>query len=191
MSIVMFLGREIKEYEEKSAEIIKLAIKKGDIRCEQCLLPMALHSSYERGIKETGDQITITMVWCKKCNNWHALLPDFLLPQKHYSGNEIESVIIDSETTPVSQIDTKASETTIRRWIKQISERIERSVSTLKYHFGREGRTVNEVAIDAGYCYSELEQVLELAPPPTVKYCGNKLGLANIWLGTCGRAAYI
>jgi hypothetical protein len=190
MSIVMFLGREIKEYEEKSAEIIERTIKKGDIRCELCLRPMAVHSNYVRGIKETGDRITITMVWCRKCRKWHALLPDFLLPRKHYSGNEIESVIIDGGTMSVSQIDTEASESTVRRWLNQIGERIKQAVGKLKYRFGHKGRSVSEVAIDTGYCFDELEQVLEIAPSKA-KCCGNKLGLANIWLGTCGVTAYI
>ena len=189
-SIVMFFGCEIKEYEEKRLKIIKLAIAKGELLCEKCLRRLAVHSSYPRGIKETGGEIRITMVWCSKCRIWHAVLPDFLLPNKHYSGNEIESVIIDGETTPVNQIDTKASELTVKRWLKQICERIVQAVGKLKYHFGREGRSVNEVKIDAGYCYSELEQVLEIAPR-SVKYCGNKLGLANIWLRTCSVAVYI
>jgi len=141
-------------------------------------------------IKEKGQTIEITVVWCRKCEEWHALLPDFLLPHKHYSGNEIESVIIDSEMETTKLIDTKASEGTVRRWIKQIGERIRRAVSILKYIFGRNGRAVNEVAIDPGPAYSELEQVLEMAPA-TVKCCGNKLGLANIWLGTNKVAAYI
>ena len=186
----MFLGREIKEYEEKSLEIIKLAIRQGKLLCERCLQPLALHSSYPRGIKEKGEHIRIRIVWCSVCKIWHAILPDFLLPNKHYSGNEIESVIIDGATKPVNQIDTKASESTVRRWLKQIGERIVQAVGKLKYHFGRDGRTVNEVAIDAGYCYSELEQVLEKAPA-TVKSCGNKLGLANIWLRTCSVSVYI
>ena len=190
MPIVMFLGRNLKEYEEKSAEIIERAISEGSIKCDLCLLPMTIHSSYERGLKETGERITITMVWCRECREWHALLPDFLLPNKHYSGNEIESVIIDGETMPVNQIDTAASEPTVRRWLSQVGERIKQAVSKLKYHFGRKGRSVSEVAVDTGYCYSELEQVLEMAPS-AVKYCGNKLGLANIWLGTCGIATYI
>jgi len=190
-SIIMFLGRDIKEYEKESLGKIKLAISKGKLLCEKCLRPLAVHSSYLRGIKETGAKIRITMVWCRKCRKWHAVLPDFLLPNKHYSGNEIESVIIDGATTPTNQIDTKASESTVKRWLKQIGERIVQAVGKLKYHFGRGGQAVCEVAIEAGYCYSELEQVLEMAPPPEVKWSGNKLGLANIWLRTCNVAVYI
>ena len=183
MSIVMFLGRDVKEYVKISAEIIADHINGGAIKCEHCLRAMARHSSYGRGIKDTGETITITMVWCSKCRIWHALLPEFLLPGKHYSGNEIEAVIIDSAETPVSRIDTKASESTVKRWIRHVGDRVRQAVSKLKYIFGSGGRPVSETAIDPGPAYSELAQVLELAPG-TLKYSGNKLGLANLWLGT-------
>ena len=190
MAIVTYLGRTVKEYEKISEEIIKQGISEGRFRCEKCLRPMSRHSSYVRGIRETGEEITIIMVWCGKCRNWHALLPDFLLPRKHYSGNEIESVIIDSATESVSRIDTEASESTVRRWIKQIGGRIRDAVGKLKYIFRRDGQAVSEAAIDAGHCYSELEQILEMAPR-SVKCSGNKLGLANMWLGPNGAAGYI
>jgi len=190
MSIILHMGRNVKEYSEKSKEIISQAISEGQFRCKQCLRPMVYHSNYTREIKETGEEIKITMIWCSKCREWQALLPDFLLPNKHYSGNEIESVIIDSESTPVSQIDTEASESTVRRWKKQTGERIRQAVSALKYLFSRMGKTVSEALIEPGHCYSELEQILETAPIQ-VKYSGNKLGLANIWLGACEMAGYI
>jgi len=190
MPIVLYLGSDIKDYKWKSEGIIKQALQEGRILCELCLRQMARHSSYEREIKGTGEEITITMVWCRKCKNWHSLQPDFLLPYKHYSGNEIESVIIDSATEPTKLIDTKASESTVRRWVRQVGERIRQAVGVLKYLFGRDGHTVSETAIDAGLPYDELEQVLEMAPS-TVKCSGNKLGLANIWLGTSSVPAYI
>jgi len=183
MCIVLFLGRNVKEYDDKNEEITQLLIRDGAFRCSFCLQPMTRHSSYERGIKETGQKITITMVWCSKCRISHALLPDFLLPHKHYSGNEIESVIIDSSAGSIGQIETEASEATVRRWIKQIGERIRQAISLLKFLFGRAGQAVSEAAIDTGPVYSELEQILERAPSP-IKYSGNKLGLANLWLGT-------
>jgi hypothetical protein len=190
MPIVLYLGGNLKEYEEKSEGIIKQAISDGRFRCESCLRPMARHSSYMRGIKETGQKIRITMVWCSKCREWRALLPDFLLRNKHYSGNEVEGVIIDSATEHVSRIETEASESTARRWIEQIGARVRLAVSKLKFLFGQEGRAASEIAIDPGPCYSELEQILEKAPS-AIKCSGNKLGMANIWLGKCGTPAFI
>jgi hypothetical protein len=113
-----------------------------------------------------------------------------LLPHKHYSGNEIEGVIIDSATEPAILIETAASESTVRRWIKQIGEMIKRAVGILKLLFGRNGQAVSEIAIDPGPCYGELEQILEMAPS-CIKCSGNKLGLANMWLGTNAMPIYI
>jgi len=190
MPIIVYLGRNVKEYKEKSGDIIEEMLEKAALLCEKCLQPMKRHSSYERGIKETGEKLRILMVWCKACEEWHALLPDFLLPGKHYSGNEIESVIIEAETEAVSGIETEASEATARRWIGQIGERVKRAIGILKYLFGRNGKAMSEAAITLGARYNELEQILELAPK-TIKYSGNKLGLANLWLGTSGLKAYI
>jgi len=186
----MFLGSNVKEYKSNSLEIINDAIGKGLIRCELCLRRMRRHSKYKRNIKETGEIIMIYVVWCRKCRKWHALQPDFLLQNKHYSANEIESVIIDSATETVNQIETEASQSTVRRWIKETGEKIKKAIGILKYLFRSMGQAVSEVTIDTGPGYDELEQVLDMAPSD-VKYCGNKLGLANIWLGTNDIKAYI
>jgi len=190
MPIVLFLGRSVKEYIEESKKKVKELIAACSFRCELCLQPLKLHSSYERGIKETGQKLSITVVWCSGCKKWHALLPDFLLFRKHYSGNEIESVIIDSATVPVDEIETEASESTVRRWITQVGEGVGRACGILKYLFKRAGAAISELSITAGPAYSELEQILELAPKP-LKSSGNKLGLANIWIGTNDIKAYI
>ena len=190
MPIVMFIGKNVKEYKEKSAEVIKCAISGGRLLCSVCLSPLRRHSEYERKIKESGEPISITIVWCRACREFHALLPDFLLPRKHYSGNEIEGVMIEIGATGVSQTDTYASESTVRRWVKQVGEGVRRAVSRLKVRFGRAGRAVSEVAIEAGGAYEELEQILEMAPC-AVESSGNRLGLANLWLGTEGPAEYI
>jgi hypothetical protein len=151
---------------------------------------MKRHSSYERGIKETGEQIKIIIIRCNPCKKGHALLPDFLLPRKHYSGNEIESVIIDSATLPPEEIETEASAPTVRRWITQIKERINRATGIIKYLFKRAGKAISELSIETGNPYSELEQLLEMAPK-RLKHSGNKLGLANLWTGTNEVRAYI
>ena len=189
MPIIMFLGKNVKEYLEKNSEIIKGAINGGSLLCELCLSPLRRHSVYERKIKETSKQITITIVWCRACKKYHALLPDFLLQRKHYSGNEVERVMIDC-TMPVSEIETEASESTVRRWIKSVGESIRGAVGKLKLRFGRAGRAVSEVAIDAGTAYGELEQIFEMAPS-AIDWSGNRLGLANLWLRAEAMASYI
>lgn len=190
MPIVLYLGRNVKEYKQNSKEIIEGLLKANALQCEKCLQGMKRHSSYTRGIKETGEKLTIEIIRCKQCKNGHALLPDFLLPGKHYSGNEIESVLIDSATVPVDEIETEASESTVRRWIKEVGERVRGACGIIKYLFKCAGKAISELRITSGGPYSELEQILEMAPK-AIKSSGNKLGLANIWIGTNEVRSYI
>jgi len=186
----LHLGNNVKEYIERGHEMIEEYIKAGGIRCDICTEPMKRHSSYVRGIKETGEKLTIIIVRCGDCMRGRALLPDFILANKHFSANEIEAVIIENAEKPVGQIDTAASEPTVRRWIRQIGEGVERAVSVVKSLFAEMGQAISEIAINAVSGYAELEQVLEMAPEQ-VKYSGNKLGLANLWLGRFNRESYI
>jgi len=189
MAIIMYLGRDVKEYTEISQKKIEEYMEAGRIRCDVCAQVMSLHSKYERGVRDTGEKIEINIAYCKKCNKWHALLPDFLTPYKQYSCVEIESVIIDSATQTTIKIDTEASESSVRRWISQIGDRLKMAVGILKYIFMQMGRSISEIRIDTGGIYSELEQVLEMAPE-AVKH-SNKLGLANIWLARHNRKELI
>ena len=191
MSIVLFLGKSVKEYKETYFERIKAMFDSGQIMCEISLTPMKWHLTYSRKIKEMGERIWIVFAQCTVCrkHHGHALQPDFLLPHKHYSAKEIESVIIDSAECPAKEIVTMASESTVRRWIEQIGSRIIRAVSILKATFIEMGRAFSEVVLDAGHCYSELEQMLEMAP--SAQRHSNKLGLANLWLSRHNRKSYI
>jgi len=189
MAIVLYLGWNVKGYEESAEEQIEQYIEEGRIRCDNCAQPMRRHSKYRRGIKETGQKIEISVVRCKACKKGHALLPDFLLPHKQYSSAEIESVIIDSATLPAIEIETEASESTVKRWIAQVKEKVKMAVSVLKYIFMRMGGNISEIMIETGEAYSELEQVLDMAPK-TAKH-SNRFGLANIWLGKHNRKALI
>jgi len=188
--IILYLGRNVKEYKESAPSKIAQYIKEGRIRCDICTQPIGHHSSYTRGIKETIQKITIAVVYCKKCKRGHALLPDFLLPYKQYSGDEIESVIIDSTTLPINQIDTEASESTVRRWIVQVVNKIKMAISKLKYQFIQTYQPISEIRLELGSAYNELEQILYMHPTP-IKYSGNKLGLANILLSIHSRKEFI
>jgi hypothetical protein len=190
MSIVLFLGKTVKEYMDKNVDIIEKMLINEALLCDLSLKPMGRHSKYCRKIKETGIELSITVIRCKPCNRGHALLPDFLLPRKHYSGDEIESVIIDSAIYPLGEIETEASEPTVRRWIKQIGERVKGACGILRYLFGRAGKVINELRVAPGPPYSEVVEILGMAPE-TIKCCGNRLGLANLWIGTSGIRSYI
>jgi hypothetical protein len=186
----MYLGSDVNEYIACAQAIISKKIEDGDIRCDLCTKAIGRHSSYERGIKELHRKIEVTIVRCADCKKGHALLPDFILQYKQYSANEIEGVIIDSDLQRISEIDTEASESTVRRWKAGVGEKIRRAVGILKYLFMQMLKAASEILIEPGSGYAELTQVLEKAPAKA-KNCGNKLGLANIWLGMHSRKVYI
>jgi F0F1-type ATP synthase membrane subunit b/b' len=196
MSIVLFLGADVNEYRKKSQDIITKAIAEGQMRCEHCNQPLNRHSSYTRGIKETGEQIEIIIVSCKNCKDAgqhkhsHALLPDFILPRKHYSAYEIEKVIGQHASQPVSDIDTEASESTVRRWIEEMEQKMQRAINSIKWQFIEMKATVSEIRSEAKTRYEELVDLLKAAPKQP-QSSNSQLGLANLWLGIRGRGYYL
>ena len=177
MIIIAYLGGSVKEYLERYQDLAA-ALR---ISCpNHPNQTMVKHARYTRGIKETGEKISIQRLICRECNSTVSLLPDFLLPYKQYSANEIESVIIDSETTGIYEIDTPASVYTVRRWIKEMSGQITAWISMLKtLLIGVYGLGYSEAAL-AGLPL--IEQIRELSKKlPRIKHSGNLLGYAGIY----------
>jgi hypothetical protein len=142
---------------------------------------MAVHDSYPRTIKETGEKIRIYRLICYECNDTIAVLPDFLMPYKQYSANEIEAVIIDAETTGVYDIETKASVYTVRRWIKTIGDQITEWISKFKALIIKTtGKTVSEIILLGLTPTEQLKTLSEYLPK--IKTCGNILGFACIYI---------
>jgi len=142
---------------------------------------MLQHDRYRRGIKETGEKIEIQRLICPECRGTTAVIPDFIMPYKHYSANEIESVIMQSENMPVYDIDTSASVDTVRRWLGEMKGKMSEWVSRLKVLAAeRYASPVSEVILAS---LSLIEQIRELSQKlPRIKWAGNLLGYAGIWL---------
>jgi len=176
MSIIAHLGSNVKEYREKHQKILQGL----SIFCKKHLIEkMCPHAQYKRTIKETEEEIYIQRLICHKCGKTESILPDFLQSYKHYSANEIESVIIQAETTSVYDIETAASVYTVRRWIKTIRSKVAASVSLLKSLVLKKALKIpSEIELAE---LSLLEQVKNLAQClPKVHNSGNMLGLADI-----------
>ena len=176
MSIIAHLGTNVKEYQEKHQEILQGL----NIFCQDHLFAkMCPHAQYKRTIKETEEKIWIQRLICHICRKTESILPDFLQPHKHYSANEIESVIIQAETTCVYDIETAVSTYTVRRWIKTVRDKVATSVSLLKsLLLEKELKIPNEIELGE---LSILEQIKLLAQHlGKVHNSGNLLGLADI-----------
>ena len=140
---------------------------------------MRYHCSYGRKIKELEEKLKIHRMICrdKSCRHTDAILPDFLIPHKQYSANEVEAVLLDSDSAPVEEIDTPASISTARRWIRQIGKKISEWFNELKSYAKKE-------TSDAQFKYmphmERLSLLLEKLPP--IRNNGNVLSAALVYL---------
>jgi len=124
MSIIASLGKGVKEY---LASYLSL-LENMEFFCEKHPgQRLAYHGTYTRSVKETGEEIPIQRLICYECKKAKtggtiSVLPDFIKPRKQYSGVEINSVIEQSSAgkNPYN-VDSTASVSTIRRWLREIS----------------------------------------------------------------------
>ena len=178
MPSIAFLGKDINEYKANSLEYLKSV----HFYCPKHGLELTYHSSYPRHVKDYDNAvISIHRIGCplKGCNHTLAILPDFLQPYKHYSANEIEAVLFDSQTCGSAlNITTAASITTVRRWISQYQPILNKKISQLKaLIFEKKKQVVNETILPLG---REMEAIQILLPIlPTIRY-SNTLGAAFI-----------
>jgi len=178
MSSIAFLGKDISEYNANSREYL------SDLHfyCPVHGLKLTYHSSYPRQVKDYNAKISIHRLGCpvNGCNHTQAILPDFLQPYKHYSANEIEAVLFDSQTCGSAlNITSVASITTVRRWISQYCPVLDKKISQLKtVIFQKTNQVVNEMALPMSRPMEAIQTLLEMLSG--IRY-SNTLGAAFIY----------
>ena len=179
MPIITYLGSTINEYIVKALFILEAL----EFYCPVCGEKMSYHAKYPRHIKDKKATIWIYRYKCKRkgCNTTKAILPDFLIPYKQYSGDEIESVLLDSVEKKPEDIDnTSASIATIRRWIHEYKDTTKTWISHLKsIYLTQTGRIISEIKLNCPYM-EQLSIILEHLP--AIKTCGNIMGAAMIYI---------
>jgi hypothetical protein len=124
MSIIAFLGNDVNEYIGQYLTLLESM----EFYCEKHPSQrLAYHGTYWRSVKDGEVKIPVQRLICYECKKAKmgatiSVLPDFLTPRKQYATAEIESVIKQSKAgkTPYD-IDSKASISTIRRWLRETS----------------------------------------------------------------------
>ena len=178
MPIIAYLGKTINEY-INSALILLSAL---EFYCPVCGEKMTYHDDYPRKIKEKGITIRINRIKCKKktCNKTQAVLPDFIAPYKHYSADEIESVILESIDTEPESINTPASLATVRRWLKSYETESTDWLSKLKTILHAvAGKSISGLQLNCHWI-EELPKFIKKLPP--IQTSGNILGDALIYI---------
>jgi hypothetical protein len=111
------------------AGVIKTAhklVRFGYILCPGCYWQLVVHGSYKRHLKDAlGERHNgwVAQGHCVNCNTYPSLIPDFIMPFKHYMGGVIEAVIEGLEGDGIDFSGCPADEATVQRWANQFNER--------------------------------------------------------------------
>ena len=97
--------------------------------CGQQLVYRDSRSRIWRHCNEATDRILIHRMLCGTCNRLHTVLPDVLVPHKHYGASEIETVL-GSEVRSDEVSDSTAA--SWLQWIKGNMSQIEGVLQSLK-----------------------------------------------------------
>jgi len=111
-------------------------ICRGVILCSLCHGGLKYHGSYRRYLLDEDsnrEQGWAAQVHCVTCNVYPALIPDFIMPYKHYKAEVVEKVIAaHGKGENVERLDGCAADiSTMRRWIGQFEKRGELAVGWL------------------------------------------------------------
>jgi hypothetical protein len=132
--IVVDCEPNCKSYHEKIEEILDM-LSRAVLICPICRHALVLHSRYDRQVIE-GDgnveHISVYVAKCERCGKFQSLLPSFVMPYKHYSGNVIEAVLNHAEGADSKKSICPADDSTMRRWKKQFQERGNAAVGWLQ-----------------------------------------------------------
>jgi transposase-like protein len=111
-------------------------VRRGAVLCALCHGQLKLHGCYPRCLKDeegNREQGWVAQGHCESCGTYPALIPDLIMPYKHYSTEVIERVIAESEDGGnVEKLGGCAADvSTMRRWVRQFKERGARAAGWL------------------------------------------------------------
>ena len=101
----------------ETEELYYLCLNTTDLYCPHCGEQLVYRDSrlrIWRHCNEPTDRILIHRMLCRICNRLHTVLPDVLVPHKHYGASEIEAVL-ESEVR-----SDEVSDSTVARWWRWI-----------------------------------------------------------------------
>jgi hypothetical protein len=103
-------------------------VGRGVVLCAICMGFFTVHNAYQRGVKDwdsSQEYGWIAQLCCDVCKKYPSLIPDFIMPHKHYKAEVIESVINEHESGHIIEHlgGCSADISTMRRWVRQFKER--------------------------------------------------------------------
>jgi hypothetical protein len=173
------------------AEVMQTAEEKlrgGDVLCPRCHGPFKFHGTHSRHIlDEDGERHDgwVAQCCCATCKKYPSLIPEFIMPYKHYEAAVIESAISRvEEEGGIRLIDCPAAGSTVWRWVSQFRERGALAVGWLLailYTLYGEHQSALEL-VDQGL----LKQLARLARKFPFPGSGSIIGRVNVILTRLG-----
>jgi hypothetical protein len=127
--IIHYSGEKSKENYYERKLVLQAAYKQtsnGGAKCPVCGGEVVLHGAYGRSVIDGAGERHwgwVAQVRCVGCGKHHSLIPSFIMPYKQYGAEVIEAALEHEETGGMASSDCPASDTTIRRWVRQFGER--------------------------------------------------------------------
>jgi len=84
--------------------------------CRERLTAHDWNRRYERCLDGTVNEYRIEDRYCQKCHKMHRLLPDFLVPHKHYGAEAVEEMVFNDTEQVLEKYPDTANEFTINRF---------------------------------------------------------------------------
>jgi hypothetical protein len=159
----------------------------GGVLCALCKGLLTIHGSYRRHVRgEDGKRHFgwVAQGHCAACGKYPALIPDFIMPYKHFGAGVIETTIARiEEGRGLGLSGCSASGSTIYRWIAQFKERgpqaVEGLLTALLTTYDCQ---ISELEMQNRGLLKQLARLLREFPVPED---GKIIGRANIILTMC------
>ena len=159
-------------------------VRRGVVLCALCGGLFSIHGCYQRHILDENDDRHdgwIVQCCCDNCKKYPSLIPDFIMPYKHYEAAVIEAAVAKvEEEGGIRLADCPAAGSTVWRWVSQFRKRGALAVGWLLailYTFYGEYLSALELQ-DKGL----LKQLARLARKFPVPGFGGIIGRVNVIL---------
>lgn len=97
-------------------------VKKENDICPKCGGQLQSRGSVKRLVRyKNGEKILVKVkrYSCKDCKSWHRVLPNYLIPYKHYPKEVIKGFVEGTLTNDILEFEDYPVDITVKRWKSQ------------------------------------------------------------------------
>jgi hypothetical protein len=159
-------------------------LDKGDIVCPICGGPLKVHGIHARHVIDgygTRHDGWAAQARCRACNKYPTLIPEFIMPYKHYTAEVIEAVLWEREEAGGLGLSScPADGSTMQRWVAQFNRRGAMAVGwLLSILYTVFGQHLSALELQGKGAMEQLARITQALPNPGA---AGVVGKANVIL---------